>query len=177
MSTKKNQQFEKIIRKYSHFIWSNILKFHPQKKGIDPDDIFQEVKIKIWKISDSEKQIDNYSSYIKKIVDTTLIDQIRRIRREEGIILREKQKKIAEKVKRYDGDNLDNAFLRKKIGESIDSLLESRQKVVKLYLLSMSIEEISTFLDWSRDKTRNLLYRGLADLKQKLRESGIEYED
>jgi len=43
--------------------------------------------------------------------------------------------------------------------------------------LNMTIEEISIFLKWSKDKTRNLLYRGLSDLKKILREKGIEYED
>ena len=62
------------------------------------------------------------------------------------------------------------------IKESVDSLIESRRQVVKLYLLGMDLDEISEFFGWSDGKARNLLYRGLADLKKKLREKGIEYE-
>ena len=54
---------------------------------------------------------------------------------------------------------------------------ESRKKAVKLYLLNLTIEEISILLNWSKDKARNLLYRGLADLKHMLRKKGIEYEN
>jgi hypothetical protein len=32
-------------------------------------------------------------------------------------------------------------------------------------------------LNWSRDKTRNLLYRGLADLKEYLKAMEDEHED
>jgi DNA-directed RNA polymerase specialized sigma24 family protein len=41
----------------------------------------------------------------------------------------------------------------------------------------MTIEEIAIYFKWTRDKTRNLLYRGLSDLKKILREKGIEYEN
>ena len=63
------------------------------------------------------------------------------------------------------------------IGEAVESLMDSRRRVVKLFLLSMTLEEIAIFLNWSEAKTRNLLYRGLDDLKKILLEKGIEYED
>jgi DNA-directed RNA polymerase specialized sigma24 family protein len=62
------------------------------------------------------------------------------------------------------------------VERAVDSLLESRRQVVKLYLLNLSIQEISSYLNWSVDKTRNLLYRGLADLKKKLRNADIQYD-
>jgi DNA-directed RNA polymerase specialized sigma24 family protein len=40
----------------------------------------------------------------------------------------------------------------------------------------MSIEEIALYFNWSKDKTRNLLYRGLSDLKKILKEKNIDYE-
>ena len=63
------------------------------------------------------------------------------------------------------------------IGKAIESLMESRRRPVRLFLLNMTLEEIALYLNWSRDKTRNLLYRGLADLKRILKEQGIDYED
>lgn len=177
MRREKINQFEILLRNFSNYIRMNIQKFHPQKNGLDPDDIFQEVKIKLWRILNDEKRIGNYSSYIKKIVDSTVIDHIRKCRREQGIFLLEKQKKISETKRRYEDEKSQSKPLYDKIGEAVDSLIESRKKVVKLYLLNMTIEEISILLNWSKDKTRNLLYRGLADLKRKLRETGIEYED
>ncbi len=67
--------------------------------------------------------------------------------------------------------------LREKLAEAVGRLIESRRRAVKLYLLDMTIEEIAVFYGWSRDKTRNLLYRGLADLKRLLKEKDIQYED
>lgn len=67
--------------------------------------------------------------------------------------------------------------LREKLTEAVGLLIESRRRVVKLYLMDLTIEEIAAFYGWSKNKTRNLLYRGLADLKRLLQEKDIEYED
>ncbi|MBN1224364.1 MAG: sigma-70 family RNA polymerase sigma factor [Candidatus Aminicenantes bacterium] len=173
---KKIQDFEKLIERFSRYIEALIQQFNPQRNGIEPDDIFQEVKIKLWNIFRDEKKIYNYSSYLKKVVNSCVIDQIRKSRREEGIIAKEKRKTIADKKSHYKRHTSMNLELRNMVGETIESLIETRRKVVKLFLLNMTLDEISLLLNWSKDKTRNLLYRGLDDLKKKLREKGIRYD-
>jgi RNA polymerase sigma-70 factor (ECF subfamily) len=178
MSSKadKLKEFDVVLNKFTRFIKGNIQKFNLPKEGIDPDDVFQEVRIKLWKLLNDEKKIINYSSYIKKIVNSSVIDHIRKMRRERGLILQQKHKTISEWKSTYEIGSIYDKNLKKMVSETVDSLLESRRKVVKLYLLNLSIEEIATLFCWSRDKTRNLLYRGLSDLKKVLKEKGIEYE-
>jgi len=173
----KIDEFMSIVEQFSQFMRIHIQKFEPQRKGIDPEDILQEVKIKIWNVLTNEKKIENYASYIKKIVNSSVIDHLRRIRREERILFSEIQRKIAERRGTYNKENIDDENCKNILGQSVDSLLDSRRKVVKLYLLNMTLEEISEFFNWSPHKTRNLLYRGLNDLKKLLQEKGIEYED
>jgi len=170
------EKFEKLVNRFARQIEITIQQFNPQKNGIDPADVAQEVKIKMWKILNDEKKIYNYPSYIKKIVNSCVIDQIRRSRKEEVIIAKEKLKKISDKRSLYKKHTTVNPNMKTAVGEAIDSLIETRKKVVKLFLLSMTLEEISIALNWSQDKTRNLLYRGLKDLKKLLKEKGIDYE-
>lgn len=172
----KLKEFDLVLNKFTKFIKGNIQKFNLPKEGIDPDDVFQEVRIKIWKLLNDEKKINNYSSYIKKIVNSSVIDHIRKMRRERGLILQQKHKTIAEWKSTYEICQNYDKNLKNIVNQTINSLLESRRKVVKLYLLNLTIEEIAIFFGWSRDKTRNLLYRGLSDLKKALKEKGIEYE-
>jgi RNA polymerase sigma factor (sigma-70 family) len=169
--------FEEILERFARFIEANIQKFDPQKNGIDPDDISQEIKLKLWKVFQDEKNIHNYSSYIRKIVDSTVIDQLRRFRRQSSIISVEKRKRISDHKSQYTMSSWPEKKYTEIIGKAVDTLMESRKKAVRLFLLNMTLEEISIYLHWSKDKTRNLLYRGLADLKKKLREHGIDYED
>lgn len=173
----KSKEFESIINRFSLFIKLLIHKYDLQKNGIDPDDIFQEVKIKIWKILEDEKKIKNYPSYIKKIVYSSVIDLLRKSKREKKILIHEGQKIVSEQRRHYRTEITLDKNLKKMIARALDSLLESRRRVVKLFLLNMTIDEIAALFNWSKDKTRNLLYRGLNDLKKILKEKGIEYEN
>jgi len=165
-----DETFQNLIEDFSKYIQFHINKFNPQKEGIDPEDISQEISIKIWKIIQKKQPIHNRAAYIKKIVNSTVIDFLRKKRREEGIYSKEKQKKISEIKKSYLEHEVDMEEFRMIIDNKLNSLIESRRKVVKLFLLDMTIEEISIFFNWSKNKTRNLLYRGLSDLKKSLTE-------
>jgi RNA polymerase sigma-70 factor (ECF subfamily) len=174
---KKEQELRSILDEFSGLIKVHIIKFDPQKFGLDPDDISQEIRIKIWRLLHDEKNIKNPASYIKKIVNSSVIDFLRKWKRDEGIMWVEKQKKVSEMKKGYPAAISLEENLRDSVAEAVDSLIESRRKVVRLHLMDMTIEEISAYFNWSSNKTRNLLYRGLTDLKKLLRNKDIDYED
>jgi len=174
---KKEDELRSILDRFSGLIRVHIIKFNPQRFGLDPDDISQEIRIKIWRLLHHEKNIRNYPSYIKKIVNSSVIDVLRKWKRDEGIMLLEKQKKVSEIKRDYPAALSLEDNLRDTVAQAVDSLIESRRKVVRLYLLDMTIEEISAFYNWSTNKTRNLLYRGLADLKSILKNKDVDYED
>ena len=170
----QERAFSLLLDQFAGFIRFHIQKFDVQKFGIDPEDISQDVRIRIWKLLKSEKTITNYASYIKKIVNSAVIDRLRRWRREAGVVQEEKSRQIAEYETIYHPDIERLSFLRGVIVEATEALIDSRRQVVKLYLLNMSVEEISKYLRFSQDKTRNLLYRGLADLKRFLHERSTD---
>jgi len=169
------EDFEGILEKFSGSIRAQVLSRGLERRGIDPEDIIQEVKIRLWKRFCGEKKVVNLSSYIKKVVGSVLIDQLRKSRAEERLIRQAMQKNREEE--KPPGERDAGESLRRTLEEAVDSLIESRRKVVKLFLLNLTIEEISSALRWSYDKTRNLLYRGLSDLRIALKKRGVEYED
>lgn len=169
-------EFTALLDKFSCAIRASILRFGLEKRGIDPEDIIQEVKIKIWKKLGHEKNIELCPLYIQRIVNSTLVDHLRQLRRQEKLILFEKQRLLVED-RENPSSSLQKDIFWRSVAEAIDSLMESRRKVVKLFLMDLTVDEISSSLKWSKSKTRNLLYRGLSDLKEKLRESGVEYEN
>jgi len=173
----KLREFESIMNKFSCFIKAHIHKYDIQKDGIDPEDILQDVKLKIWKLLEDEKKINNYPSYIKKIIKSSVVDQLRKSKREEKAYDSELRERISELRRKFSNELHLETNIKEIIGNSVDSLLENRKKVVKLFLLNMTLDEISLLFNWSKDKTRNLLYRGLADLRKKLKEKGINYEN
>ncbi len=174
---KKEDELKSILDRFSGLIKVHIIKFNPQRFGLDPDDISQEIRIKIWRLLHYEKNIKNYASYIKKIVNSSVIDLLRKCKRDEGIVFSERQKRVSEIKGIYPAVIPLEEVLRDRVAQAVDSLIESRRNVVRLHLLDMTIEEISAFYGWSTNKTRNLLYRGLADLKRILKNKDIDYED
>ena len=173
---KKEREFQKIIDDFSSYIRCLIFKYNLSKLGLDPEDLIQEIRLKLWKIIDDEKNISNPASYIRKVVESAVIDQIRRIRKEEEIFITEKKKLISEFEPKASSYQDQTGSLKEYVLKAADKLLDSRKLVVKLYLLNMSLPEISDYLHYSSAKTRNLLYRGLADLKIILKEMGFNHE-
>lgn len=56
---------------------------------------------------------------------------------------------------------------------AIDTLDPPRAVAVRMHLAGYGREEIGELLGWTEPKTRNLIYRGLADLRDRLRDLGI----
>ncbi len=173
---KKEREFQKILEDFSALIRSLVLRYRLDRLGLDADDLIQEIRLKLWKIIDDEKNIHNPASYIKKVVESAVIDQIRKIRREEEVVISEKQKLISELEPRASRYPNPPGSIKEYILKAADNLMESRKTVVKLYLLNMNLSEISAYLNYSPAKTRNLLYRGLTDLKAILKEMGFKHD-
>jgi RNA polymerase sigma-70 factor (ECF subfamily) len=67
----------------------------------------------------------------------------------------------------------DAADLAAAVGQAVETLTPSRRPVVRMFLSGYEREEIARLMGWSEAKTRNLLYRGLADLRTALAKRGI----
>jgi len=162
MKSKDRPQKEitKILKKYLFLIKSLIQKHNPQKIGIDVDDLLQEVLIKLWNVLKNEKKIIKSTFYISRVTNSVLIDQIRSLKRFDAIVDNEKHR-----IKQTNYSNNPSEYSGK-LYRAVNQLNNSKKKVVKLYLLGLSIKEISEMLDWSESNTKNLLYRGINDLKE-----------
>jgi RNA polymerase sigma factor (sigma-70 family) len=179
-STEKTDTIEKAIDDFSSLIRSAIRKTSPFVDQPQMDDIEQEVKIKIWKeILKSEKKILNLGSYIWKVTYTTTcrimkeLSTERKIRWNQGDGLLNIDEKIASEKAQSPNHHLENKELMEIVRESVDSLIESRRAVLKLFLIGMDQGEITEYFGWSEDKVRNLLSRGLGDLRKALQDKGL----
>ena len=177
LGRKKEEEFNDILNGYDRLINSQIHNYNLYKYGMDPEDVIQEVKIRIWKIICAEKVIHRHGPYIKKIVYTAIMDQFRKNQREEELLRHEKLKHLSEMKSLYDGEAIRKRAMSEGLKYAVDRLIKSRRQVVKLYLLNLNIREIASYLNMSQDKTRNLLYRGLADIRKYFQNIGIHDEN
>jgi RNA polymerase sigma-70 factor (ECF subfamily) len=69
--------------------------------------------------------------------------------------------------------SLEESELGATVHRALALLVESRRAVVRMHLAGYDRLEIAELLGWSEAKTRNLLYRGLGDLRGILVSWGI----
>jgi len=147
--------------------------------GDDLDEVLQEVRIRLWRTGESMTKLETLTpAYIYRAAVSSAIDLIRRRRARRE--LRMDLDAPAEHVLEYPATApaadaaMMSADMLKTIETALDSLAANRQVVVRMHLQGYTREEIAAVLRWSEAKTRNLLYRGLEDLRLQLRARGIK---
>jgi RNA polymerase sigma factor (sigma-70 family) len=180
-------QFNTILEKYGAFLRQTIARICPKDLGIQLDDIEQEARLRLWRAIKAEREINFHGSYIFKIVISVTINAIHRAKAR-----REEQLRLAEDDENEDAADVmtitltagaenspearaEREELLRKVEEAMARLPENRRLAVGLYLKGMTIDEIADLMAWSEPKARNLIYRGLKDLRKELRDAGIEY--
>ena len=142
----------------------------------DLDEVMQDVRIRLWKSNETSEQIRALgASYVYRVATSAAVDLLRR-RRARGADRDESVDSLAEHLADPSPSatrDLENDELQRRVLAAIDTIHDSRRPVVRMYLAGYDREEIAAMMGWSEAKTRNLLYRGLADLRARLGETGI----
>jgi len=145
--------------------------------GSDLDELVQEVRIRLWRSRASGELIAIVgASYMYRTAVTAALTVIRRRRmRTSGSneTLMERHEMVADAGTGTPDTALVSSELAAEIERALETLAPARAPVVRLFLSGYSREEIADLFGWSEGKTRNLLYRGLADLRETLSERGI----
>jgi RNA polymerase sigma-70 factor (ECF subfamily) len=142
----------------------------------DLDEVLQEVRIRLWRARGSSEQIAAVStSYVYRTASTAALDVLRRRRTRREALSDELDGPVAAGLAAAGGPDreLEGSELAAEVSRAIETIPASRRPVVRMYLAGYPREEIADLMGWTEAKTRNLLYRGLADLRERLVARGI----
>jgi RNA polymerase sigma-70 factor (ECF subfamily) len=140
----------------------------------DVEEVVQEVRIRIWKAR-ADVVGELQAAYVHRTAVSAALDIIRRRRSE----ARFSDAELADDISVSNDPSLDAqrgleiAELEAGVAQVVETLAPPRRPVVRMYLQGYDREEIAELLGWTEGKTRNLLYRGLADLRAKLAAKGL----
>ena len=180
-------EFNAILEKYGAFLRQTIARICPKDLGIQFDDIEQEARLRLWRAIEAEREINFHGSYIYRIVVSVTINAINRAkaRREEQLRLAEDEDDegtadaqpitLAAGAGNSPEAQAGREELLRKVEEAMARLPENRRLAMGLHLKGMTTDEIADLMGWSEPKARNLVYRGLKDLRKELHNAGIEY--
>ena len=140
------------------------------------EDLVQASLIRLMEIQrKSEGKREFKSSYLWRVAYSTLIDEIRRLRRRREVHL-DDEVGSAEPASSQPGPEQESRDreVGRGIQDCLSVLVSARSEAVTLYLQGHSVPQASRLLNWSAKKTENLVYRGLADLRRCLHDKGLE---
>lgn len=116
------------------------------------------------------------SFYLRKAAYSALVDEIRRRRRRHEVPLEDGESGMPP-TPVAGGSSPEERNAGREIGRAIRDclarLIEPRRWAAGLHLQGHSVPEVSRLMGWSAKKAENLVYRGLADLRQCLVEKGV----
>ena len=173
---------EAVVEEYRAFLRDAVARLCPRDMGLQFDDIVQEASLKLLSALRDEMEVRDLASYAYRIAATTTIDAIRRARarREEQLRLEGEEDDegrgphaIPAASDRSPEREAERRELVAKVEAALSRLAENRLRAVRLYLEGMTTAEIANLLGWTEPKARNLVYRGLADLREQLTGLGV----
>lgn len=142
----------------------------------EAEDITQQVLAQLLAlIRRSEGERSFSSIYLEKAAYGVTVDEIRRRCRRREVQL-ETESPAAERPS-GEADPERRALasdLTRGIVDCLGGLVRSRRLAVTLYLQGCGVPDAARLLGWTRKRTENLVYRGLADLRACLRDKGLE---
>jgi RNA polymerase sigma-70 factor, ECF subfamily len=154
-----------------------VARICPSWLANERDDLVQAAVMRVMQITgkralESEGDAPLASSYLYKVAYSALVDEIRRVRRRRETGL---EAGTVESV--ASTENPERTAASREIGQGIQDcvaqLKYERRLAVTLYLQGHSVPGASRILDWSAKRTENLVYRGLADLRECLLSKGL----
>ncbi len=152
--------------------WAAIIRNAARKYGLvgaDLDELTQEIRIKLWQYQqrEGEKSQGPSSSYMYQASMSAAVDMLRRRRAN-----RERERVPLDAAQDVPSPVVtDEAHLVTALERSLERVGESRRPAVRLHLTGYHLSEIALILRSSEGSARNLLYRGLQELKDALREA------
>lgn len=159
--------FRSLVRKYG-------------LEAAEYDELVQDVRIRLWQSQRSGERISSVStSYVWRTAMAAAIDLLRRRRtlREtttshgtDVTLLPDARSSAPDRVAEH-GD------LVERVAAAVAELPDARRVAVRMHLAGYPREEIGRILGWTEAKTRNLIYRGLTDIRARLTAQGVRPDE
>lgn len=171
--SESSRVLEQVVAKFR-----GMLSAAAARHRLDPserDALTQELRLRLWRALKDAATIGEVSaSYVQRATMSAALDLLRR-RRDREQALPDEDFAAAPTLR--SSNRADTLLEVSDVAQAVERALlvlpESRRAVVRLHLRGYDREEIASLLGWSEAKTRNLLYRGLDDLRTELTRLGF----
>lgn len=156
---------ERVLRRFEHRV--RVIGHRYRLSPAELDELFQEVRIRLWKALEDPDRIEaTPASYVYRTATSAAVDLFRRKRRNRQQVPLDPEVHGTPRPTPPGGHSPEEAA--EELALALEGLDDRRRPVVRMHLAGYHFTEIAVLMGWTQGATRNLLYRGLADLKREL---------
>ena len=166
-------RFEGLVRQYGRLISGVVRRVAGRSGDHVREDVEQKVLVALWRQIENEQTIDHPSSYIYRIAIRETVRMMRQETSRGQEPLEEEGPGMLPDPREDPYDSTARAEQRRQIESSLAELAEERQRAVRAHLAGFDVQEIMKMYGWAYQKARNLIARGMVDLRQALGRRGI----
>jgi RNA polymerase sigma factor (sigma-70 family) len=171
---RSTEEFEAVVRAYGRLVQSVVERVGGAASRAEREDIAQRVVVALWEHLRRGETIHAPEAYLYRCAVRETIRHLRRAVRTtslpadaEGVTVLVSGAPSPERA-------LDSARAAEKVESALSALPREREQAVRAHLAGFTVAELMALHDWPYHKARNLIARGLADLRELLRAAGID---
>ena len=150
-------------------------------QGLDPDDVAQEVRIRVWRAIEDGRITDLHASYLQKLVVSVVVDSLRRARVRYAEALETVAESSSSGLEAPAGSGPERTAARGErmvlLMQCIGELPERRRLPVQLHLQGFALDEIAGMAGTTVEGARKLVTRGMDEIRERLSALGVETGD
>ena len=165
-------RLEQLVQQYGHLIGLAIRRVGGKAVEADHDDIAQGVRVALWRRLQGEQSIDHPPSYMYKAAVRETVRAMARLRARALTSLDDAVEEPPSPTTPADR-LVESREQREALAAALRALSGERAQAVRGHLAGLSVNELMQLRGWSYQRARNLVARGMADLRSRLRERGL----
>ena len=161
--------------------YARMVRHLSRRRGLadsEVEEVLQDVRIRLWRALPDARMKRVTTSYVYRTAMSAVCDHVRRRRNSKTESLDDLAPADSGRLAaptRAD-DALERSELARRVDLALSQLSDNRRPVLRMYLAGYAQAEIQEVFGWTEARTRNLLYRGLSDLRLALGRLGVGSE-
>jgi RNA polymerase sigma factor (sigma-70 family) len=164
----RSAELRGLIEKYAHVIRAAVARVVRGTRPDLGDEVVQRVAEALWKRLQSAQAIDEPSSYLYRCA---IRETIRLIKQDYGDVELETVQVVS--TAPSPEHELEGRRLAAEVDSVLGGMAPDRAQAVRAHLAGFTVEEIMQTHAWPYQKARNLIARGMADLRAALSARGF----
>jgi RNA polymerase sigma factor (sigma-70 family) len=163
-------RLEGLVRDYARLVRYAVRSVGGRHTTEVVDDIEQTVFLSLWQQVRREQTIDHPVSYLYRTAVRETVRVLRQAQSCSGLVERHAREASVTAGPRTPEQEALAAEQRQGLRRAMLALAPDRARAVRAHLQGFSVNEIMVMCGWDYQKARNLIARGMADLRHALRQ-------